>query len=396
MLGGNRRVTGPCLAIVFVLSGCLAPPDISLVRQADADVVYAVADVPIAEVGGTYPLGLVAGGVLHGGGFGVVDAYETSLVLFDSVGNFQSTVGRRGAGPFEFGSITAAVPAPDSTSLLAGIAGRRVVVVGGDGVPREEFTVAPDLFPASGADRPVECCRLVGQADDGRLIYRSRSTQPTEAVAGLWRGEVSVITVAQQPGLDPVPVSLPGTVYQSWDSPRGWAEPHFSPQTLVVATRNGFAYTTSDEQIVSFRDSDGTAGASYEISLQRVPVDDRIRRLSEARIEARIERMGRDVAEGSGYVMAVANRPYADSLQSFTGLLAARTGEVWAIAAWPSYLELPPRAYVFSRESGYLGYVSLPDGETLLAVSRERILTTTQDALGRPLVRLRPLDYQPK
>ena len=153
-------------------------------------------------------------------------------------------------------------------------------------------------------------------------------------------------------------------------------QPQQSHRPLERISSRWLAYANSDSFSVLLADVHGNIETLIATTLQPVPVSVKdFEEIADA-MEARSPRLHRVLRDGGPY-----NWP------ALTGLVADDTERLWIGLRSDTSLESWEWA-VFSFDGTHLGSVRLPAGEHVRAVRGAGLLTTTEDALGVPKVRL--------
>ncbi|MCC6930988.1 MAG: hypothetical protein IT359_18500 [Gemmatimonadaceae bacterium] len=167
-----RTMLGRCVEVtvvgVVMVLGALAPStgraQAPLRRLARSDAEHRE---PFTSISGLRELS--DGRVL------VADVREKTLQLIDLSRGTSRAVGRQGAGPGEWGSVSELVALPGDTTMMIDVANGRVFLVGPDGTP------APPVRMAENS--PLLWSQLVGADAAGRLLL-VKSRAPSTPTAG--------------------------------------------------------------------------------------------------------------------------------------------------------------------------------------------------------------------
>ena len=376
-----------------MLLGACAAVAPGVLRGQDAAVdaaAWTVGTEPTAIYGSVE--GVADGGFVHVSGvargpsgmIAVADGQLLSISLFAADGNLVATMGRRGEGPGEFGSIGSLVSDPEGRLFAFDDGHQRL----------SEWTLEGDFvrdvrLTRQGSDRSIA---QVGRFGDGRWYAKEVGQVVAVQVNSMVQDTVGFFALVDEV-VGELLTRVPGGITTQIDLGgqsvgRGVL---LSPRSLGVVWGRCLLVGTSDTPVLRVVDS--TGGEVGEVSLMVEVEPGRDEHRSEW-VTAMLAMVG-DVAGPEERMMLetlAEATPMAERVPFAGGLLVDDLGYIWA-----QRYELPEGGAgtewrVFTETGGSVGAVVLPERFHAVAISADTILGVFTDELGRQDVRIHSLD----
>ncbi len=312
------------------------------------------------------------------GQFVVADYGALNIRYFDAKGKFIRKLGRKGAGPGEFMSISMIALLPNDTLLVSDDLQRRLSVFS----PTGEF-VRTTMFESFEGKRSPD---LLVTLTDGTIVTRALtistlppSTKPVYLTQHLFVSDGTGKAVSQI-----------GTFGMSEHFVQATTKEMGGVAYWSLAYGRKMTVTSYGKRLLM---GDGTAS---EVKLYSTSGKlEEIIRTNEARpkVESRDITMFRARAsQGSRLPKDVHDRfldemPYPNEFPAFSRFLAVDNGQIW-LQRYPRADSLPDRWIVLDRNGAFVDHVSLPRRFSLLSITNNHLLGVMRDEDGVQHVRI--------
>lgn len=375
---------------------------INIVTSPPGDVVYArVADEAVLSVGEQdgpeeYLFGRVASVARDGeGNLVVADSRAGEIRLFDARAGHLRTIGGKGEGPGEFGSLSGAWPGPaggivaldrgqqritrfSADGSLIGTAG--LAGIGEMGMFSTRGMAGAEMVLSQVTDMGLpsdeEAAQDLEEAleDDGAMVQFLRHRLDGTLVDTLARrrGERTSTSTSESGGM---------MLLQLLVVP-------FSPRPVAAGSPHGVAVSGGGRYEVGLFD---VAGVLHRIV--RLDEDPALR--TDEHLEAHVRGSGRRLRDEASIQKTIdmyRDLPMPDRLPGYVDLLFADTGELWARRYGVPGGETAHFHWdVFGTDGHHLGRVEVSTSLRIREVSRNQVVGISRDELGVERVEVRDL-----
>ena len=345
-----------------------------------------VSATPQVDIGGgadasgqlTY---VVAAVRLRDGRLAIAEQGVKSIRIFDAKGRFVRAIGREGAGPGEFSSITRLeLLAGDSLAAYDGLRATLTVFDTTGRIGRSErLTAGPGGL------------RLEGQLGDGTMVLSRAYNMMFGRTSRLERDSITYVAVRPPATAVDTIIRVAGTdIYlfagEGFSSRR---EVPFGRRSGIAVGRDRIYIGTADAWQVAAHAPDGRLLALHRVRHTPKPVTKaEIARFKREHLERMKSMRVQPVGGGGGPDMRSAmlaqdermleQVPYPEVHAPFDSLVVGAGDELWVRSAHPFAAE-PSTWIVLTRDGAALGTVTLPGGMRLLQAGVDFIVGLTKD-----------------
>ena len=362
-----------------------------------------VAQTPTVEIGGggepAAELSMVVGAVRLGDGrIAIAEQSVRSIKIFDAQGRFVRAMGRQGAGPGEFSSLTRLdLLAGDSLAAYDGLRATLTVFDTTGRVARiERLAAGPGGF------------KLEGLLGDGTMVLSRAYNLRFGRTSRLERDPITYVAVRPQSSTADTIVQVPGSdVYlfagEDFSSRR---ELPFGRVSAIAVGRDRLFTGTGDSWQIETRAPDGRLVAFHRVRHAPAGVTkpeiarykrEYMERIKGVRVQA--TGGGGDRPDMRSAMVAQAERmlesvPYPETHAPYDSLLTGQDAELWVRRAHPASGE-PSTWTVLGRDGAASGTVTLPAGMRLFHMGADFIVGMTRDSDDVEHVAVYPLRRTP-
>jgi 6-bladed beta-propeller protein len=307
----------------------------------------------------------------------VLDSQSQRIEVFDAEGDHIGAWGRDGQGPGEFSGASRLHRLPGDTVVVLDRSAFRTTVVAPDGSLVRTFPARFDFQRSPGQMIAQSCCIDLLPLGSALSLWRYPQVW---AVEGSGSRPVYATVVRSTPaGTDTLGVFRSGA---AGDWPNGVnpvVREALGPEMFFGASRGRLMVGLS--AYLGFEEIDPASG--------RV-----IRRVSgvQPRIPVTEEMIAASIGSSPEMTPALRerllNRPHADSMYAYSGLLVAPSGEVWLRSPAPEGPLVRSAYQVFAANGEWLGEVEFPTFLWLLEVGPDYVLGSTRGKYDEGYVEL--------
>ena len=349
---------------------------------------WQVAAEPSVSIGGSPDEAVELNEVIAGylgpdGGIVFGDGPSREIRIHAPDGSHLRTLGRHGAGPGEFSTITSVWGRGDSTAVYD-ISAKRLTVAPNDGSPPRIATLRHSGLLTS----------LQGSAD-GRLVTRRLDTDALTAVGAASTRVPELVLVFSPDGNSTDTIqSIPGpALYLPPESP-GWSGPApvgLGPESQLLVMGDSIVVGTNESYELVTYDLAGAPVRIVRIAMAGRPIEKRDVELARQdaweEFQPRSGVMPEEIA--SQYRSFLDQQRYAEQLPFYETLAVDLAGNLW-VGDYARPGETEERFTVFAGDGSLVARVRLPPGLHFLAAGREAILGLWRDPDGVEQLRVYP------
>jgi hypothetical protein len=328
--------------------------------------------------------------MLSNGRFITLAQIGPRILLFDSTGKPQKSVGRLGSGPGDFIRPSNMLLLSSDTILISDRGTNRISWINADGrVVKSQRIDAP---------LPHTANRLAGVLNDGRLVVldsynregiEDSITRPPDAV--LIVESVNVRETAKVPGYAVIKVEM------EMPGPRGSRRElmsdfvRLSGRASIIVVDSFILTASADSYSIDVRNADGVAIRQLFVPMTRRAIS---RAMRNTHIEQQLEWMKSwqekpiDPAAAERHIRTA---PYADSLPTIDDLHATGAGTFWVVAPQAPG-DSTWQASEYTLDGRQLRQLSARSVGTPLRFTKNRVAVRETDAHGYTLVRVYQLE----
>lgn len=368
-----RSILPARLAAAVLVGGCAvsdtaSPEPQTWTLAAEPDLVIGEDGTPEGELNR-----VVTVLPLPGGELAVADAGDAVIKVFSGTGEYQRSIGRRGAGPGEFQSI-AWVMLEGDTLVVHDLGARRITLIGADGtvhatvIPRPEgptVSVFPTTRSANG--------NWVVTANFGLAQLADQDAPPP---SGVFRDTMG-IGLLPASGSGPVNFILRVPAQPTIGVEGMIGSAVFSARVRAVRVGQRIAVADPESATLRWFAADGRGETEAILAIPRRPLDlgalDSLRRAAVERTSSPRARMMVEAMHSSAAAPSY--------LPVFSNALADRDDQLW-LEEWTYDAPNPTRYHVVDAEGAWLATVDMPPGFRALTIGPDWVLGVHRDEDG--------------
>lgn len=367
---------------ILLLAAIAACGNLGVQDEPGPPALWTLDTIPDLELhsGAESPFFRVRGAASSASRIAVADDGNSAIVVFDRSGSFLFTVGRRGAGPGEFESVSDVFLLAEDSILAFDSRLARFQLFDGGGTYVRGFGLGAEHGDALFSTMPIAVLR-------SRVIVGRRIGEPMDGPErdGVTRASVAVMrfdldgrlldTVAVVGGWRAYNTQVNGVVMSNMPIP-------FSENTLMAGAGDRFVLAPSDTNAVRVYSSDGVLIGSIEAAAPpgAAVTQQEIAAFRRRALENAPPAMRQQLAA------VYAEMPFPNTMAPFTWAHVGEDSTVWLRTSRTA--EGSDAFIVFDPAGARLARVMVPSELSPMVLSARSILGTWTDSLGIESIRI--------
>jgi hypothetical protein len=393
------RITSLLLpAVIFSMAACdAAPRSGSVVRDsagirivendhtlpAWGDRPWTIPDSPAVQIGAVESAGpdqlygVTHSRLLANGDIAIVNSRTQEVRIFDGVGGYRRTIGRRGEGPGEFQSPWQTYPIPGDSLVVIDLY-RTVSVFDEDGNYGRRFVPGGIQGETQGTPR--------GQFEDGTLLFMRYQPQDP-SWTGVRRSRVELVRVDRTGEIvtnfglfDEQTVRYGGGAQYLFGA---WAHSASAPSSLIYGPGDRF-----ELREIGF---DGRTSSLIRLDVPLRAVSD----ADKHRFIDAIRERTRGTREESSIQRLYAEADFPSHFPAHFDIRVDDRSNIWVQDYQPWTERVPRTWYVFAPTGEYLGAIVLPAGFVVHHIARGKVVGRWTDEFDVEYVRVYEIENHP-